>query len=133
MPALADWQTDCRYALALMLVRTASAHIAPSARQDLIRMMPTGLPLCAQLVTLTGVLELLGAGGLLVPIVAPLAGIGLVLLLVALFPANIKAAAENLPLRGQRATPLAWRLPLQILFIAVTWWASEPTRLLPRE
>jgi uncharacterized membrane protein len=80
-------------------------------------------------VTLTGVLALLAAGGLLLPVVAPLAGAGLVVLLVVMFPANIRAALENLPLRGKRATPLAFRLPSQVLFIALTWWASQPTRL----
>ena len=47
--------------------------------------------------TLTGVLELLAAGGLLLPVVAPLPGAGLVVLLVVMFPANIRAALENLP------------------------------------
>jgi uncharacterized membrane protein len=130
MPALADWATDARYALAAMLLLTASAHFLPSSRQDLIRIVPLRLPLRAQLVTLTGVLELAAAAGLALPAIAPLAGAGLVLLLIAMFPANIKAALEHLPLRAKPATPLVFRLPLQILFIAVTWWASEPTRLL---
>ncbi len=130
VPAFADWPTDARYALALMLVLTASAHFVASTRQELIRMVPSRLPLRAQLVTLTGVLELIAAVGLLLPIVAPFAGIGLVLLLMAMFPANVKAAVENLPLRGKSATPLIFRLPLQILFIAVTWYASQPMRVL---
>jgi uncharacterized membrane protein len=130
VPAFADWLTDARYALALMLLLTASAHFVPTTRQDLTRMVPSGLPLRAQLVTLTGVLELAAAAGLALPAVASLAGAGLVLLLIAMFPANIKAAVEHLPLRGKPAMPLLVRLPLQILFIAVTWWASEPTRLL---
>jgi len=130
LPAFVDWQTDGRYALALMLVLTASAHFLPSPREEVIRMVPSRLPAHPHLVTLTGVLELLAAGGLLLPVVAPLAGAGLVVLLIVMFPANIRAALENLPLRGKRATPLTFRLPLQVLFIAVTWWASQPTRLL---
>ena len=121
LPIFGEWQADARYALALMLVLTASAHFVTGPRQDLIRMVPARLPIRAQLVTLTGVLELLAAGGLLLPLVAPLAGVGLVILLALMFPANVKAASENLPLRGKRASPLAWRLPLQILFISVTW------------
>ncbi len=109
VPAFADWPTDARYALALMLVLTASAHFVAATRQELIRMVPSRLPLRAQLVTLTGVLELIAAVGLLLPIVAPFAGIGLVLLLMAMFPANVKAAVENLPLRGKSATPLIFR------------------------
>lgn len=126
LPVFADWHTDARFALAGMLLLTASAHFAASSRQDLIRMVPSRLPARAQLVTLTGILELVAAGGLLVPSIAPTAGVGLVVLLVAMFPANVKAALEHLPLRGKNATPLAWRLPLQVLFIAVTWWASQP-------
>ena len=131
IPTFAEWQTDARYALALMLSLTASAHFVPSPRQDLIRMVPSRLPARSQLVTLTGVLELVAAGGLFLPAVAPLAGAGLVLLLVVMFPANVQAAVKKLPLRGRRATPLVWRLPLQVLFIAVTLWASQATRLLP--
>jgi uncharacterized membrane protein len=94
-------------------------------------MAPSGLPLRAHLVTLTGMLEFAAAAGLALPAIAPLAGAGLVLLLIAMFPANVKAAVENLPLRGKPATPMLLRLPLQALFIAATWWASQPTRLLP--
>lgn len=130
VPALADWATDARYALAAMLLLTASAHFAPSSRQDLIRIVPSRLPLRGQLVTLTGVLEVAAAAGLALPAIAPRAGTGLVLLLIAMFPANIKAAVDHLPLRGKPAMPVLLRLPLQILFIAMTWWASHPTRLL---
>ncbi|HET6318021.1 MAG TPA: hypothetical protein VFG86_16320 [Chloroflexota bacterium] len=64
-------------------------------------------------------LEVAAAAGLALPAIAPLAGAGLVLLLIAMFPANIKGAVEHLPLRGKPTTPLLFRLPLQILFIAV--------------
>jgi len=128
VPALADWATDARYALAAMLLLTASAHFVPPSRQDLIRIIPSRLPPRAQLVTLTGVLEVAAAAGLALPAIAPLAGAGLALLLIAMFPASIKGAVERLPLRGKPTTPLLFRLPLQILFIAPTWWASEPTR-----
>jgi uncharacterized membrane protein len=130
VPAFADWPTDARYALALMLLLTASAHFVPSTRAELIRMVPLSLPRRADLVTLTGVLELAAAGGLVLASVAPLAGAGLVLLLVAMFPANVKAAIEHLPLRGTSAMPLLVRAPMQLLFIAVTLWSTEPARLL---
>jgi uncharacterized membrane protein len=130
VPALADWPNDTRYAMALMLLLTASAHFVPSTRAELIRMVPSALPRRADLVTLTGVLEVAAAGGLVLASAAPLAGAGLVLLLVAMFPANVKAAIEHLPLRGKSATPLVLRVPMQILFIAVTLWSSEPARLL---
>jgi uncharacterized membrane protein len=95
VPALADWATDARYALAAMLLLTASAHFVPPSRQDLIRIVPSRLPLRAQLVTLTGVLEVAAAVGLALPAIAPLAGAGLLLRLIAMFPANIKALSNT--------------------------------------
>jgi len=69
----------------------------------------------------TGVFELLGAIGLLVPQTLPLATYGLIALLVAMFPANVHAAREGLMVAGRRATPLLWRLPLQVFWIAALW------------
>jgi uncharacterized membrane protein len=89
--ALGGWHTPLRFALAGMFLLTASAHWG-KRRPDLVRMVPPGFPRPDLLVTLTGVLELLGAVGLLLPRLAPLAAGGLSLLLLALFPANVHAA-----------------------------------------
>jgi len=43
---------------------------------------------------------------------------------VALLPANIRAAREGMTLRGKPVTPLLWRVPMQIVFVALTWWAG---------
>jgi len=48
----------------------------------------------------------------------------LVLLLVALFPANVYAALSEIPLRGEAATPLWIRTPMQLLYIGMVWWTS---------
>ena len=69
-------------------------------------------------------LEITGAIGLLVPRTRKLAGICLVLLLVALFPANVYAALNEIPLRGEAPTPLWLRGPVQLLFIGMVWWTS---------
>ena len=53
------------------------------------------------------------------------AGICLIVLLVAMFPANVRAARERLPLRGKPVTALWLRLPMQIFFIGLIWWASR--------
>jgi uncharacterized membrane protein len=71
------------------------------------------------------VLEILGAVGLMVPGYSGLAGICLIVLLIVMFPANIKAAMEKLPLRGKPATALWLRLPMQILFIGLLWWSTQ--------
>ncbi|GAB2953258.1 hypothetical protein ACFMQL_37505 [Nonomuraea fastidiosa] len=63
-------------------------------------------------------LELAGAAGLLIPPLAPWAAIGLALLMVAMFPANVSAASRGLTLAGKPVTPLPARTALQVLFIA---------------
>ena len=75
--------------------------------------------------TLTGLFELIGAVGLLLPWAAPAAAYGLMLLLVAMFPANVHAACAGLQIGGRRASPLGWRLPLQIVWIASLWWVAR--------
>ena len=116
-----------RIALAAMFVFTAVSHFDPRTRPDLVRMVPASLPAPALLVSITGVLELLGAIGLMVPRGLPAAAYGLIALLVAMFPANVHAAREGLVIAGRRATPLLWRVPLQLVWIAALWWVRSPT------
>jgi uncharacterized membrane protein len=122
-----SWTNALRIALAAMFLFTAVSHFHPRTRPDLIRMVPASLPAPGMLVTVTGVLELLGAIGLLVPGALPWAAYGLIALLVAMFPANVHAAREGLIVAGRRATPLLWRLPLQLFWIAALWWVRLPT------
>jgi uncharacterized membrane protein len=119
VPFRFGWWTALRLALAGMFLLTASAHWG-RRRPDLIRMVPPTLPRRDLLVTITGMLELLGAVGLLIPPVAPWAALGLTLLLIAVFPANVRAAREKLTLGGQPATPLILRTCLQIVFLTAT-------------
>jgi uncharacterized membrane protein YphA (DoxX/SURF4 family) len=72
------------------------------------------------MVTITGILEILGAIGLLIPAVAPYAALCLSLLLVALFPANVRAAARGLTIGGRRATALPVRAVIQLVFLTAT-------------
>ena len=113
------WWTALRIALAAMFVLGASAHWG-KRRADLIRMVPTLLPRPDLLVTITGICEILGAVGLLIPRTAPVAALGLSLLLVVLFPANIRAAKEAITIAGRPATPLPARTAIQIVFLTAT-------------
>ena len=126
-PAADSWNAALRIALAAMFVFTAVSHFHPRTRPDLIRMVPAALPTPALLVTATGVLELIGAIGLLVPQALPAAAYGLIALLVAMFPANVHAAREGLVIAGRRAMPLVWRVPLQLFWITALWWVRSPT------
>jgi uncharacterized membrane protein len=119
-----SWKTSSRYALAAMFVFTSITHFT-STRSDLVQMVPDILPYPELLVTITGVLELLGAIGLLWPSMARYAGVGLAVLLVAMFPANVFAAYEGLVVAGTEATTLWFRLLIQVAFISLLLWATN--------
>lgn len=107
-----------RFALAVMFAFTAVSHFAPRTRADLIRMVPSQLPAPAALVTLTGILEVAGAVGLLVPGLVRPAAFALAALLVAFVPANVRAARSEVGMGERSASALAWRLPLQAFWVA---------------
>jgi len=115
--ALDGWWPALRVGLALMFVLTGLAHFGLGRRADLIAMVPPRLPRPDLLVTITGVLELAGAAGLLLPVTAKLAAACLALLMILMFPANVSAARRNLRLAGRPATPLTARIPMQIIFV----------------
>jgi uncharacterized membrane protein len=110
-----------------MFLVTSTAHFS-GLKHDLAAMMPESLPDGLWVIYLTGVFEIAGAIGLLVPRTRRLAGIGLVLLLIAQFPANVNAALNGIPLGGEPPTPLWLRAPMQLLFIAMVWWTSITSR-----
>jgi uncharacterized membrane protein len=122
--ALASWQDCARYALVVMFIFTASAHFN-KMKHDLARMIPAYFPHPLLLVYITGILELLGAVGLLLPEFRRLAGLCLIALLIAMFIANVNAAQKGVTLRGKPATPLWLRIPMQIFFVALLWWSTR--------
>jgi uncharacterized membrane protein len=121
--ALATWQDSARYALVVMLLLTGVAHFN-KMKYDLTRMVPRMFPQPLLIIYITGLLEFLGAAGLLLPKFRHTAGICLIALLIAMFPANVKAAREKLPLHGKPATALWLRLPMQLFFMRLLWWSS---------
>jgi uncharacterized membrane protein len=116
---LRSWPVALRGGLAAMFVVTGASHFV-GLREDLINMVPPALPEPGMLVTVTGVLELAGAAGLLWRRTVPWAAGGLTALLVAMFPANVYAALEGLVLDGSPAMPLIPRTLLQVVFLAAT-------------
>jgi uncharacterized membrane protein len=130
---LRTWRASARGGIALMLLFTGAAHFAPGTRADLVRMVPPAFGTPGLWVTLTGIAEIAGAIGLLVPATRRLAGICLVLLMFALFPANIHAARESLEIAGRPATPLPLRAAMQVLFVAWILWVSQTGREAGRE
>ena len=91
------------------------------------QIVPPFLPAPVWLVWISGVFEILGGVGVLIPRTRAWAGIGLVLLYLAVFPANIYMAIEPIAVDG--VVPERWlvwaRLPFQPLFMWIAWWCTR--------
>lgn len=114
--ALNNLELPLRIALFLMFLLTASAHWG-KGRPDLIRMVPSAVPHAGTWVSVTGILEILGAVGLLVPATARAAALCLAILLLGIFPANVRAARERLTIMGRPAPSLPIRTAIQAVFL----------------
>jgi len=130
MDGLHTAQLGLRIALAAVFAFMGVLHFVPSVARGMRAMIPPplrrpGWP--AALVVITGVCELAGAAGLLVPWdgLRLATGICLVVFLIAVFPANAYAARD--PERfGRTAIPFWPRLGLQVLLIAAVALAAIP-------
>ena len=89
--------------------------------------MPPYLPFPFELVYISGVFEILGGAGLLIPRYRKLAAYGLIALLIAVFPANIQMLVQNWQKEGPTAFSfmLILRLPLQIALIYLVSWLAK--------
>src|ERR1700760_1316187 len=114
---LDSWGKAIAVGLAAMFVLPGVAHFAPPLRGNLIAIVPPRLPAPGLLVSFTGVLELLGAVGLLIPATRIAAGVCLLLLMVAMFPANIYAARMPNPPKSM-TTRLPLRTAEEIVYLA---------------
>ena len=91
-----------------------------------MRIVPAWLPSPRMIVLVSGVFEILGGVGVLVPSTRRFAAWGLIALLIAVMPANVQMALDHAT--KWRGIPewLLWaRLPLQLPLI---WWAWIYTR-----
>lgn len=115
-----------RVVLALAMVSVGALHfITPD---PFVRIVPAWLPAPLALVYVSGFFEILGGLGLLVPRARRAAAIGLCALYVAVFPANVNMAVNQIAIDPAKPIPPAalWlRLPFQALFIAWAWWARK--------
>lgn len=125
------WSASAAHAMAAMLVITASTHFVPASvtvmpnHADMVRMVPPFVPYPEIMVYATGVLELLGAVGLVLTVTRQAAGLGLAGLFVLVLPANVYAAVTDAPFNGDEATPLWLRIPEQLLYIAIALWVAK--------
>jgi uncharacterized membrane protein len=89
-----------------------------------VRIVPPYLPAPLALVYASGVFEMLGGTGLLLAATRRAAGCGLIVLLVAIYPANIHMALHPADFPEISPTALYARLPLQLVIVALVWWAA---------
>jgi uncharacterized membrane protein len=111
-----SWPAAIAVGLAAMFLVTGIAHFVNPLRQDLIAIVPPRLPAPGLLVTVTGVLELLGAVGLLYPPTRVAAAISLGVMMLAMFPANVYASRMESPPKSM-TTQLQLRTVEQVVFV----------------
>ncbi len=112
------------FLLAALFVVAGLIHFVFPARY--MGIMPPWIPLQLEMVYVSGVAEILGAIGLLLPSMRKAAGIGLIALLVAVFPANVQMLLNAIH-EGASAVHislLVLRLPLQPLLIIWVYRAA---------
>jgi len=88
-------------------------------------LMPPWLPAHRALILLSGAAEVVLGALVLVPATRRLAAWGIVLLLIAVFPANLHVALHDVPLFGATEGLGVWnwvRLPVQLLLMLWAWW-----------
>tara|TARA_Y100001936_G_C15467275_1_gene356872 strand:+ start:185 stop:523 length:339 start_codon:yes stop_codon:yes gene_type:complete len=93
-----------------------------------INIIPPYLPWHLELVYLSGLFEIILGLLLLIPKTRKLAAYGLIALLIAVYPANIYLAFNELPqkMMGISSFAASWiRLPIQFIFIGLAYWHSK--------
>jgi len=102
-----------------------------------MRIVPPAIPQARAVVLISGVFELLGAAGILIPATRRAAGIGLFILTIAVTPANIYML-QHAQLFNVPRWALVVRLPFQLALLALILWCTrtrvrEPNPGLSRE
>lgn len=120
-------RTATRILLAAAYAFVGVAHLTRPG--GFLAITPHWVPMPEAVIALTGVAELAGAFGLLIPRLRRAAGIGLALYALCVWPANLNHAINDIPLGGAH---LSWwyhgpRLALQPVIIWWALWASGVT------
>lgn len=96
-----------------------------------MKIVPPWLPAHRELVLISGVFELVGAFGILFTRTRRIAGWGLILLTIAVTPANIFMLQNASEFPEVPYWALVARLPLQLLLLLCIWWATSPPKARP--
>ena len=126
------YKQAARWLMVAFMVASGIGHFVVT--DSYAAMVPASFPSPRLLVWVSGAAELAGGIGLVIPSWRRAASIGLVALLIAIFPANINMAVNHVSPPGMHISPLAlWlRLPFQALFIAWAWWVGRSPQVAAR-
>ena len=121
-------RTLLRLVLAAVFALAGALHLLRP--EPFLDVTPAWVPWAEEVVRFTGIAELLGAAGLLVPRARKAAGVGLALYALCVWPANFKHAFDALEPGG--GLPLSWlyhgpRLLLQPVIVWACVWAAGVT------
>lgn len=119
-----DFILSGKIALSSMLVFTAIGHFIFT--KGMASMIPSIIPLKVEIVLLTGVIEILLAIGLLIPLSSTISAWSIIVFLILILPANIFAAIHQINYQtglknGPGLSYLWFRIPEQLLFIFWTF------------
>jgi uncharacterized membrane protein len=120
------WRSRCRAALSLFYAVAGGIHLAYPA--PFLTITPHWVAHVPMVIAVTGLCELAGALGLWFPHLRRLAGTGLAVYAVCVFPANVKHAVDGLSI----VHPTVWlwayhviRLPLQPVLVWIALFAGR--------
>jgi uncharacterized membrane protein len=113
-----------RLFLALLFIVAGVTHLVAPA--IFVPIMPPYLLAPQFLVYVSGVAEIIGGAGLFISRFQVTAGWGLILLLIAVFPANIYALQNGMVISGHPVPHwiLLLRLPFQAVIVYGVYWSS---------
>jgi len=114
------------FIMSFFYVRVGVKHFIDPAW--FIQIMPPYLPWHHQLVYLSGLFEIVLGFMLIIPKTRQIAADGLILLLIAVYPANLYLALNQLPqdMMGISSFAASWvRLPIQFIFLGLAYWHSK--------
>ena len=115
--------------LALVVVYFFGGGIAHFLSTEMfVRIVPPYIPFPRAVVYVSGVFELLGAVGICIPRWRQRAGNGLIALTLCVTPANVYMWMNPQLFPTMREALLFWRLPMQVVLLALIWWSTRDSR-----
>jgi uncharacterized membrane protein len=123
-----DFKNNARIGTGITFMFTGVSHFLMP--DTFMKLMPPFIPYPLLMIYLSGGFEILGGIGLIISKTKVPASYGLILLLLAVFPANIYVALENIQLGGfMNYAAYQWfRVVLQFVLISWVFWIVREER-----